>query len=68
MFWFCFLYGKSGVRLRYAAGFIAMGIALEFIQRWLGYRTSEVLDMAANSLGVALGWAAAAALPRIRPS
>jgi VanZ family protein len=57
MLWFGFLYAK---RLPYAAGFIAMGIGLEILQGALGYRTYEVLDMAANTLGVLLGWAAAA--------
>ena len=64
MLWFCFLYSKTKSRLAYAAGFIAMGIGLEFIQGWLGYRTYEVYDMYANALGVLLGWAAAFALPR----
>jgi glycopeptide antibiotics resistance protein len=33
----------------------------------LGYRTYEVFDMLANTIGVLLGWAAAALLaPRIR--
>ena len=64
--WFCYLYERTRVQAVYAAGFIAMGIALEFIQGATGYRTFEVLDMVANSLGVALGWAAARALPRIR--
>jgi glycopeptide antibiotics resistance protein len=32
---------------------------LEFAQRALGYRSYELFDMAANTLGVALGWIAA---------
>ena len=63
MFWFCQLYPRLAARALYAAGFIAMGIALEFVQRWLGYRSFEVLDMVADALGVALGWAAASAAP-----
>jgi VanZ family protein len=65
--WFCFLYASTKARIGYAAGFIAMGIGLEFIQGMLGYRTYEVFDMLANTIGVLLGWAAAALLaPRIR--
>jgi len=64
MFWFAQLYLT---RIAYAAGFIAMGIALEFTQGWLGYRSFELLDMAANTLGVLAGWAAARTLPRILP-
>jgi glycopeptide antibiotics resistance protein len=66
MFWFSQLYqGRS--RLLHGAGFIAMGIGLEFVQGALGYRTYEVFDMYANALGVLLGWAAALMLPRALP-
>lgn len=65
MFWFSQLYLR---RAAYAAGFIAMGVGLEFLQGYLGYRTYEVYDMYANALGVLLGWAAALVLPRIRTS
>jgi VanZ family protein len=63
MFWFSQLYLQ---RAAYAAGFIAMGVGLELLQGHLGYRTYEVFDMYANTLGVLLGWAAAILLPRIR--
>ena len=58
IFWFCLLYLKTRVRILYAAGFIALGIGLEFIQGWLVYRTYDPLDMLANTIGVALGWMA----------
>ena len=64
MFWFTRLYVRRAARMAYAALFIAMGIALEFMQGHLGYRTYEVFDMAANTIGVLLGWAAALALRR----
>ena len=66
MFWFSQLY-QGRARLFYGAGFIAMGIGLEFVQGALGYRTYEVFDMYANALGVLLGWAAALVLPRALP-
>lgn len=56
MFWFAQLYAR---RMFYAAGFIAMGVALEFVQGWLGYRSFELYDMLANAAGVLLGWGAA---------
>jgi VanZ family protein len=56
MFWFAQLYAR---RLGYAAGFIAMGVALELVQGRLGYRSLEGLDMLANTAGVLLGWGAA---------
>jgi VanZ family protein len=68
MFWFCQLYGAGPARIGYGLGFIAMGIGLEFVQGALGYRTYDLFDMVANSLGVLLGWAAAIVLPRIRMS
>jgi glycopeptide antibiotics resistance protein len=66
MLWFAQLYlGRT--RLLYAAAFIAMGIGLEFVQGALGYRSFDVFDMFANSLGVLLGWAVALIVPRVLP-
>ena len=63
MFWFCQLYPRLPGRVAYAAGFIAMGVALEFVQRSLGYRTFEVLDMVADAVGVGLGLVVALLAP-----
>lgn len=60
MFWFCQLYARRAARAAYAAAFITMGIALEFIQGATGYRSFEIFDMVANTLGVLLGWGSAA--------
>jgi VanZ family protein len=65
MLWFALLYSGRNARLAYAAGFIAMGVGLEFVQRALGYRSFEVQDMVADGVGVLLGWAIALAVPRI---
>ena len=62
MFWFAKLYLAQSARVAYAAAFILMGITLEFMQAELGYRSYEVFDMYANTLGVLLGWAAALVL------
>lgn len=61
MFWFARLYAR---RLWYAIGFVAMGVALEFLQVETGYRHFDLLDALANGLGVLAGWAAARFLPR----
>jgi glycopeptide antibiotics resistance protein len=53
MFLFCQIHAR---RLAYALGFTLMGVTLEFLQGMTGYRSFEVLDMAANTGGVALGW------------
>ncbi len=67
MFWFCLLYRPRRARLAYALGFAALGIALEFVQGWLGYRDFELADMAADAAGVALGWGAAIIFPTTLP-
>ncbi len=59
MFWFANLYETLNRRAMLAIGFVALGIALEFVQGWTGYRTFEVADMAADALGVTVGWALA---------
>jgi hypothetical protein len=56
MSWFANLYETPVARVSLAAGFIAMGIALEFIQGLAGYRSFEVADMGASAAGVAFGW------------
>ena len=61
MFWFAQLYAR---RLPYAAGFIAMGVALELAQGRLGYRSLELYDMLANTAGVLLGWGSALLLKK----
>jgi VanZ family protein len=62
MFWFCVLYRTRYTRLAYGIGWIALGVALEFAQGATGYRSYEVADMAANSLGVLFGWGISATL------
>jgi VanZ family protein len=61
-YWFCMFYVRRA-RLCYVIAFVAMGVALEFAQRATGYRSFELADMAANTLGVAAGWAGAVLLP-----
>jgi len=56
MFWFANLYERTARRVALAIGFVAMGITLEFVQRWSGYRSFEIADMAAGAAGVAAGW------------
>ena len=58
MLLFCQSYAQKSTRIAYAVGFIAMGIAIEFLQKMTGYRTFDVFDMLANGTGVLLGWAA----------
>ncbi|MGQ0543925.1 MAG: hypothetical protein ACT4P3_01135 [Betaproteobacteria bacterium] len=67
MFWFCQTYLSGKLRAVHAAVFLAMGTGLEVLQGMSGVREYDVLDMLANALGVAAGWLAARALPRLLP-
>ena len=63
MSWFANLYEIPARRRLCAIGFVALSVALEFVQGWTGYRTFDVADMAANAVGVVMGWTLAP--PRI---
>jgi len=56
MGWFAQLYVLRMRQTFIAIALCLMGISVEFIQGWSGYRLFDVVDMAANSLGVLLGW------------
>ena len=64
MFWFCWLYRKRHAQLAFGIGWVALGIGLEFAQGMTPTRSFELADMAANSLGVLLGWGIFATLRR----
>jgi VanZ family protein len=53
---FCQVYLRTNARLAIIAALILLGVMLEFIQGWTGYRTFDVNDMAANGVGVLLGY------------
>jgi len=59
-FLFCQIYAREKTRIVYALAFVAMGIALEFLQGMTPTRTFDVMDMLANTIGVGLGWLAGA--------
>lgn len=56
MSWFANLYEGRTERVMLAAGFMVMGVGLEYAQRWTGIRSFEVLDMAAGIAGVIVAW------------
>jgi VanZ family protein len=58
MLWFAQLYERSA-RWVATLGLIALGVALEYVQRSTGYRTFDVWDMAADAAGVLIGFALA---------
>ena len=47
-FWFCQFYRKKWSRVRVMIALLVLGIAIEYIQGWTGYRTFDVLDMLAG--------------------
>lgn len=55
MLWFVQLYERR-LHLWWGAGFVVLGIALEYVQGWTGYRNFEYWDMAADGAGVTVGW------------
>jgi VanZ family protein len=60
MFWFAQVYGALRTRAIVAGLLIALGIAIEYVQGWTGWRDFSYADMAADAAGVALGWLIAA--------
>ena len=55
-FWFMQVYVTFASRFVIAAALIVLGIALEFLQGYTGYRMFDYADMIANSIGVIVGW------------
>ena len=56
MGWLGQLYVSTRQQIFWAVGFCLMGVAVEFVQGWGGHRFFDIADMAANTLGVLLGW------------
>ena len=54
--WFCQIYLSTRSRWVTIAGLIGLGVGLEFVQGWTGYRFFDVWDMVANSIGVLFGF------------
>ncbi len=58
MFFFMQIYSRRSYRVLTGIGLVLLGIVLEVLQGYTGYRAFEYADMAANTLGVIVGWAA----------
>ncbi len=54
-FWFCHIYLSARSRAVVIVGLVGLGVGLEYVQGWTGYRTFDVMDMLADSVGVWLG-------------
>jgi VanZ family protein len=55
-FWFCHIYKTKHARLLVIVALAGLGVALEYVQGWTGYRTFDVMDMLADSVGVVMGF------------
>ena len=56
MFWWAQLLVSAPERRWLATALIALGIAIEYVQGWTGWRTFDYFDMLADVIGVAIGW------------
>jgi VanZ family protein len=59
MLWFAQIHLTPADRARNALGLLVLGVGLELVQGWEGFRTFSFADMGADAVGVALGWLAA---------
>ena len=55
-FWFCLLYRSPLQRIAVIAASIGLGVAVEYVQGWTGYRNFDVMDMLADGVGALAGW------------
>lgn len=55
-FWLCQIYLKAWSRALVIVALVGLGVGLEYVQGWTGYRTFDVMDMLADGVGVLLGW------------
>jgi VanZ family protein len=56
-FWFGMLYVRRSRQLAFVAGFIVLGVVIEFLQGLTDYRSFEVADMVADAIGAFIGFA-----------
>ena len=54
--WFGFIYLPGSRYVCFSLGLILMGVVLEFVQGFSGFRRMDYYDMLANASGVAGGW------------
>jgi VanZ family protein len=52
---------------RIALTFVLMGLSIEILQSLSGFREGDIFDMAANTVGVGIGWYAARFVPAWLP-
>lgn len=55
-YWWAQLLHAGRQRIRLAAALLALGIAIEYVQGWTGWRSFDYYDMLADALGIAIGW------------
>ena len=58
-YWWAQLLVTTRRRCWLAAALLALGVAIEYVQGWTGWRSFDYYDMLADAVGIALGWAIA---------
>ena len=58
MFWFTRVYRGARSALVIGAVLMGLGVLIEYLQGYGGYRNFERADILADALGIALGWVA----------
>lgn len=56
MIWFAQIHRSMSKRLLLAAAFLGLGIALEYVQGWIGYRNFDYWDMLRDFAGIAIAF------------
>lgn len=54
--WFCQIYHSTRTRVLLMVSLVGLGVAVEYVQGWSGYRNFDVMDMLADGVGVLAGW------------
>lgn len=62
-YWWAQLLVARWPRLCLAVGLMTIGVVIEFVQGWTGWRSFDYHDMLADTAGVALGWLLAITTP-----
>ncbi len=65
MYWWAQLLVTTRRRLWLAVELIGLGIALEYVQGWTGWRTFDYFDMLADGVGVVFGRTLASVAPNL---
>ena len=64
MFLFVYAYREARAAVLVAAALLAVGVGLEYLQGYTGYRNFDRADIVADAVGIGLGWLLGVGLTR----